>query len=98
MMKTPLKIQSVPTPSKDIVAMALYGGDANARDIMQGSIYEIQSYIERGLKSGKVNQEKAAQIQSAIGEGLVIDSRRLEQDLNQAENSFRNFIDKIPLL
>lgn len=98
MMKTPFKIQTVPTPSKDIVAMALYGKDASARDIMRGFTDEIQSYIERGLKSGKVNQEKAAQIQTALGEGLVIDSRRLEHDLNQAENSFRNFIDKIPLL
>ena len=52
MMKVPLKIQSVGTPNKDLVARALYGNGANGRDILQGSIQEIDSYISRGMKNG----------------------------------------------
>lgn len=62
MMKVPLKIQSVGTPNKDLVARALYGGTSNARDIIQGSIQEIDSYISRGMKNG-VRTEGAQQLQ-----------------------------------
>lgn len=97
MMKTPFKIQSVPTPSKDIVAMALYGGDTNARNIMQGSIDEIDSYISRGMRNG-VKAAGAEQIQRGIAQGIGIDATRAEQDINQANRTIGEFIDKIPLL
>lgn len=97
MMKTPIKIQSVPTPSKDLLAMALYGGDANARDIMQGSIDEIDSYISRGMRNG-VRAAGAEQMQRGIAQGIGIDAIRVEQDINQANRTIGEYIDKIPLL
>lgn len=77
--------------------MALYGGDANARDIMQGSIDEIDSYISRGMRNG-VRADGAAQMQRGIAEGIGIDATRVEQDINQANRTLGEYIDKIPLI
>lgn len=96
-MKTPFKIQSIGTPDKNIVARALYGGTANARDIIQGSIQEIDSYISRGMRNG-VRGPATEKLQKGIAEGIGIDATRAEHDINQANNTFNEFIDRIPLI
>lgn len=97
MMKVPIKIQSVGTPNKDLVARALYGGGSNARDIIQGSIQEIDSYISRGMRNG-VRADGARQLQQGIARGIGIDAERIEHDLNQANSTFGEYIDRIPLI
>lgn len=72
MVKTPFRIQSVSTPSKDMIARALYGKDGNARDIIQAAIDETDSYISRGMRNG-VRLGNAETIQKGVAEGIHID-------------------------
>lgn len=50
------------------------------------------------MKSDKVNQANATTIQKGLAEGISIDATRVEHDINQANSSFGEFIDRIPLL
>lgn len=86
MMKVPLKIQSVGTPDKNLVARALYGNGSSARDIVQGSIDEIDSYIARGMRNG-VRGPAAEKMQKGIAQGIDIDATRVEHDINQANST-----------
>ena len=93
-MKLPFKIQTVTTPNKDIVANALYG--RSGASIIQWAINETDSYINRGLRSGK--QMNTGRIEQGLAKNINTDATGTYRDLKWAGNFLDRMASAIPFL
>jgi hypothetical protein len=102
MIKIPgVTVQRMPTFSQDALANAISSGQKTASDYLQVPLNESGSFVSRAIRSqenlDERTKETAKEISIQLANGLVINVGGLIDKLNQSENRFRNFFDKVTL-
>ena len=102
MIKIPwITIQRKWTFTQDALASAMSDGKKNATDYLQTPLNDSGSFISRTLRAQQAPNEgtknTAKQISIQLANGIVVNVGGLIDKLNQSENRFRNFFDKLTL-